>query len=118
MEVDSTETPATERLPSESAVEAPGTFCSRVVIPGDLIDEIPEEKNVILGPGLTREGGVRVVAVKCGLLRAKNLQGNSPVFWVDTHQRRYVACKGENVLGIVTAKAGDIFRVDIGNKSE
>ncbi len=27
---------------------------------------------------------------------------------------QYVAAKGEHVIGIVTAKAGDIFRVDIG----
>merc|ERR1712029_211404 len=85
----------------------------RVVIPGDLVEEIPDEKKVILGPGLTREG-VEVRAIKCGLLKSKGIQGNHPVFWVDTHNKRYVPVKGENVLGIVTAKGGDNFRVDIG----
>ena len=36
------------------------------------------------------------------------------VFWVNSHSKRYVASRGENVIGVVTAKAGDIFRVDIG----
>ena len=88
----------------------------RVVIPGDLVTEIPDEKKVILGPGLTREG-VQVRVVKCGLLRVKGVQSNHPVFWVDTQTRRYVPAKGENVLGIVTAKGGDNFRVDIGKKT-
>ena len=87
----------------------------RVVIPGDLIGEIPDEKKVILGPGLTREG-VEVRAIKCGLLKSKGVQGNHPVFWVDTHNKRYVPVKGENVLGIVTNKGGDNFRVDIGKQ--
>ena len=82
---------------------------------GDLIDEIPDEKKVILGPGLTREG-VQVRAVKCGILKAKGLSGNHPTFWIDTHNKRYVPVKGENVIGIVTAKGGDNFRVDIGKR--
>ena len=85
----------------------------RIVIPGDLIEEIPVEKNVILGPGLTRDG-VDVFACKSGLLRSKNIKAQNPVYWVDTHQRRYVAAKGEHVIGTVIAKAGDTFRVDIG----
>lgn len=32
----------------------------------------------------------------------------------DIFFRRYVPTRSENVLGVVTAKAGDTFRVDIG----
>ena len=33
---------------------------------------------------------------------------------IDFCSFQYVASKGEHVIGIVTAKAGDIFRTDIG----
>ena len=33
---------------------------------------------------------------------------------MDCHSKRYVATRGENVIGVVLAKVGDIFRVDIG----
>jgi hypothetical protein len=40
-----------------------------------------------------------------------------PLFIVtDSHQKRYVASRGENVIGVVLAKAGDTFRVDIGTR--
>ena len=86
---------------------------SRLVIAGDVLDDIPDDKCVILGPGLSREG-VKVVCVKNGLLRVKNSDKANPVYWVDSHGHRYVACKGDNVLGIVINKGGDTFRVDIG----
>ena len=35
-------------------------------------------------------------------------------YWVDCHQKRYVPTRGENVIGVVLAKAGDTFKVDIG----
>lgn len=31
---------------------------------------------------------------------------------------QYVAVRGENVLGVVTNKAGDVFRVDIGTSEQ
>ena len=42
------------------------------------------------------------------------LGGGVFVYWVNSHSKRYVASKGENVIGVVTAKTGDLFRVDIG----
>ena len=42
------------------------------------------------------------------------LGGGVLVYWVNSHSKRYVASKGENVIGVVTAKTGDLFRVDIG----
>jgi hypothetical protein len=38
------------------------------------------------------------------------------LLFLDSHQKRYVASRGENVIGVVTAKAGDTFRVDIGTR--
>ncbi|XP_040563603.2 exosome complex component RRP40 isoform X1 [Lepeophtheirus salmonis] len=80
-----------------------------VAIPGDVI-EIREEdnSNVTIGPGL-RLHGQQIFATKCGVIRNKK---NS--YWIDNHQKRYFPNKGEAVIGIVTRKAGDIFRVDVG----
>lgn len=96
-------------------------FKARIVIPGDLISEIPPDSEeveqdqkggIVLGPGLIREGPA-VYATKCGILKQKKPLAHD-IYWVDTHTKRYVPVKGEYVLGIVLAKAGDAFRVDIG----
>jgi len=103
----------------ESELQEP--FKSKIVIPGDLISEIPPDSDdtsqdkkggIVLGPGLSREGS-NVYATKCGVLRKKRPLTHD-IYWVDTHSKRYVPVKGEYVLGIVVAKAGDAFRVDIG----
>lgn len=81
-----------------------------VVLPGDdLTNDTKSTSKVILGPGLRRIDD-RVVASKAGILK----QRSSTTFWVDSFQKRYIPSKGETVIGIVTQKAGDIFRVDIG----
>lgn len=83
-----------------------------VVLPGDYSDEITaigEKGKVILGPGLRKELD-KVYMTKAGVLRKRNPN----TYWVDSHQKRYVPSRGENVIGIVVQKAGDIFRVDVG----
>ena len=106
----------------QSIIEIQEKFKSRIVIPGDMINEVPPENDdessekinggVVLGPGLSREGAF-VYSTKCGILKHKKPLEHD-IFWVDTHSKRYVPTKGEYVLGIVSAKAGDTFRVDIG----
>ncbi|XP_075220550.1 exosome complex component Rrp40 [Lycorma delicatula] len=84
-----------------------------VVIPGDKvtdIDKIAESSKVILGPGLRRFEG-KVLITKSGILK----QRGHITFWVDCQQKRYVPSCGEFVIGIVTNKAGDYFKVDIGS---
>ena len=109
----------TDENQKESELQEP--FKSKIVIPGDLISEIPPDSDdtsqdkkggIVLGPGLSREGS-NVYATKCGVLRKKRPLSHD-IYWVDTHSKRYVPVKGEYVLGIVVAKAGDAFRVDIG----
>ncbi|XP_043915297.1 exosome complex component RRP40 [Protopterus annectens] len=97
-----------------------------VVLPGDAITfeipvperedcllEQPRREKVVCGPGLRRDG-VKIVVCKSGMLRFKEPN----MYWVDSQQKRYVPVKGEYVIGIVTAKAGDIFRVDIGGSEQ
>lgn len=83
------------------------------VMPGDVIStalpDLTTTSKIILGPGL-RQVGEKVLACKAGPLRLKSTN----LLWVDSLQKRYIPSRGETVIGVVTQKAGDIFRVDIG----
>ncbi|XP_071824900.1 exosome complex component RRP40-like [Apostichopus japonicus] len=84
-----------------------------VVLPGDVLTDRLKEitnKKVRLGPGL-RWQSKDVVACKCGVLKSRE----DHAFWIDNHQRRYIPAKGESIIGVVSLKAGDIFRVNIGS---
>lgn len=81
-------------------------------MPGDIVSEVQAAaatKKVILGPGL-RKYNDQVVACKAGILKSRTPN----IYWIDSYQKRYVPSRGETVIGIVTQKSGDIFRVDIG----
>ena len=65
--------------------------CLRLVIPGDEVvdvQEVEEGINVILGPGLTREGS-QVICNRCGVLRSK-VNAKIAMFWVDCHSKRSI----------------------------
>ena len=85
---------------------------ARLVMPGEDIS-LDSKAGLVVGPGLRREEGERILVTRPGLLRTKNVN-EKEVCWVDCHSKRYVATRGENVIGVVLAKVGDIFRVDIG----
>ncbi|XP_062332292.1 exosome complex component RRP40 [Osmerus eperlanus] len=89
-----------------------------VLLPGDrfcfgLGETDSKPLKVICGPGLRRNGD-EVHVCKSGILRYK--QPN--LYWIDSQQRRYVPAKGETVIGIVTVKSGDIFKVDVGGSEQ
>uniref|UniRef100_F6QMW7 Exosome complex component RRP40 n=1 Tax=Ciona intestinalis TaxID=7719 RepID=F6QMW7_CIOIN len=85
----------------------------QIVIPGDVItkhvNSITGDSDVKLGPGLYHEAD-EVKVCKPGVLRHKT----PDTFWVDCHQKRYVPSKGDNVVGVVTSRQGDMYKVDIG----
>ncbi|XP_068181042.1 exosome complex component RRP40-like [Antennarius striatus] len=94
-----------------------------VLLPGDefsapnndtisLSDPVKPER-VVCGPGLRRSGD-RVVVCKSGVLRHKHPN----TFWIDSQQKRYVPAKGETVIGIVTVKSGDVFKVEFGGSEQ
>ncbi|KAM4709055.1 exosome complex component RRP40 [Discoglossus pictus] len=99
----------------------------KVVLPGDVLllspqpeasilslsSSAPGKQRVVSGPGLMRQGDGLLVS-KCGLLRHKD----PAVYWVDSQQRRYVPVKGDHVIGIVTTKSGDVFKVDVGGSEQ
>ncbi|KXJ21938.1 putative exosome complex component rrp40 [Exaiptasia diaphana] len=89
---------------------------ARVVMPGDIIDNVhnlqastDKKSKLRLGPGL-RQDKDDVVAFKSGILRHRN----PATFWIDCSQKRYVPVKEERVIGIITNKTGENFKVDVG----
>lgn len=86
---------------------------NQVVICGDEVTHALTSKNnskIVLGPGLRRVAD-KVFACNAGILRKR--QPNT--YWVDSHRKRYIPERNELVIGIVTSKAGDYFRIDIGS---
>lgn len=83
-----------------------------VVLPGDICKEITtigEKNKIILGPGIRKEAN-NVYSTKAGVLKKRH-----PItYWVDNYQKRYVPARGENVVGTIIQKAGDLYKVDIG----
>ncbi|KAL1132053.1 hypothetical protein AAG570_010011 [Ranatra chinensis] len=64
---------------------------------------------VWLGPGLRRIAD-DVFVSRAGVLK----KTHNNIYYVDGLQKRYVPAPDEMVVGIVTKKLGDFFRVDIG----
>ncbi|KAH3721190.1 exosome complex component RRP40-like [Dreissena polymorpha] len=84
----------------------------KLLLPGDKLENLSvseKTSKAVLGPGL-RKDEEDIFVTKPGILRHKEPN----IYWIDSHQKRYVAVKGDSVIGVVTNKAGDIFRVDIG----
>ncbi|KAH9969792.1 exosome complex exonuclease RRP40 [Russula dissimulans] len=85
-----------------------------VVLPGEVVQT--QHKTLKLGPGLRQfvdsQGNSSVVVTRAGTLE-QNLKGNK--FWVEGNSRRYVPAAQEPVVGIVAARQGEGWRVDIGS---
>ncbi|KAK3091319.1 hypothetical protein FSP39_018890 [Pinctada imbricata] len=89
---------------------------NELVLPGEILTKFNESEKTqkaLLGPGLRQEDGDIIVS-KPGILKFREPN----VYWVDSFQKRYIPTKSDTVIGIVTAKAGDIFRVDIGGSDQ
>ena len=84
----------------------------RLVMPGEDVSR-DSKAGLVVGPGLRKAEGEKILVTRPGILRSRNIN-EKDVCWVDCHSKRYVATRGENVIGVVIAKIGDIFRVDIG----
>ncbi|XP_068676775.1 putative exosome complex component rrp40 [Montipora foliosa] len=91
-------------------------FLNRVVMPGDIIGSVADlegklegKANLKFGPGLREENGV-ISACKAGVLRHRK----PATYLIDSNQRRYVPVKEERIIGIVTNRGSDSYKVDIG----
>lgn len=88
-----------------------------VVLPGEYIPA--QHVNLKLGPGLLQLSATRVsssqqpvVATRAGIL---NHSTNKSKWWVEGNSRRYVPAPQESVIGVVTGRSGEGWRVDIGS---
>ncbi|KAH9980108.1 exosome complex exonuclease RRP40 [Lactifluus volemus] len=85
-----------------------------VVLPGEVIQT--QHKTLKLGPGLQQsvdlQGRTSTVVTRAGTLE-QNAKGNK--LWVEGNSRRYVPAAQEPVIGVVSARQGEGWRVDIGS---
>ncbi|KAF8967132.1 hypothetical protein BDZ97DRAFT_1903534 [Flammula alnicola] len=87
------------------------------VLPGDHIPA--QHVNLKLGPGLLQVSSVTsegtdstVIATRAGEL---NYSSNRSKWWIESNSRRYVPAPQESVIGVVTQKVGEGYRIDIGS---
>ncbi|KAI8611621.1 hypothetical protein BC830DRAFT_1068320 [Chytriomyces sp. MP71] len=86
------------------------TPAATVVLPGEAV-QIPNTRTTVkVGPGL-RQDLEGIVVAKAGILK-QSAHGDK--VWVESNQRRYVPALNESVIGIVTAKHVENYRIDIG----
>lgn len=85
------------------------------VFPGDRITFGPEAPAVVvLGVGVLREGGGAVFASKAGIVRFERERAR---LWVDAEQKRYVPVLDDHVVGLVSDKQSEEYRIDLGGAS-
>ncbi|CAH1772438.1 unnamed protein product [Owenia fusiformis] len=83
----------------------------KIFMPGDVLSNLQASQKsgkVVLGPGLKCDND-SVFVNKPGVLKHKEPN----FYWIDSHQKKYVPTRGEHVLGVVTNRMGDVYRVDI-----
>ncbi|KAJ1730987.1 exosome non-catalytic core subunit rrp40 [Coemansia biformis] len=84
----------------------------KAVLPGDVMDTGAAARDgavLRLGPGLV-QADERTSAAAAGVLHS-----DGDLWWVAGNRRRYVAAEGEPVVGVVVARHGEGYRVDIGS---
>ncbi|KAI0345992.1 exosome complex exonuclease RRP40 [Trametopsis cervina] len=84
------------------------------VLPGEVVPA--KHVNLKLGPGLLQVANVgqdaAVVSTKAGVLKHA---ANNKLWWIESNSRRYVPAPQESVIGMVIARSGEGWRVDIGS---
>lgn len=86
-----------------------------VLLPGDVLDS--EMRVSQVGPGLrfrpTKSSATRDVALAthAGLLSSKK----SNVPYLEYSSKRYIPAQGDSVIAQITARYGEVYRVDIGS---
>ena len=82
----------------------------RACFPGDVLSEVEAFDRVVLGPGVAREDAC-LVATRVGVVRWEEAEC---LLWVESDLKRYWPALGENVIGIVTDKGPEDYKLDIG----
>jgi len=83
------------------------------VLPGNVMGRIsPKSDHLRLGLGLT-QSKENIIATKAGILRFQPPN----FYWIENNQIRYVPSVDDTIIGIITEKHPDNYKVDIGSAS-
>lgn len=87
-------------------------FSSVIVLPGDDVTATLTKTNhrVKLGSGLKQLPDERIVCTNAGILRYRPANR----YWVEFNHKRYTASIDDGVIGIVTDRNAEFYRVNIG----
>ncbi|KAI0076300.1 exosome complex exonuclease RRP40 [Panus rudis PR-1116 ss-1] len=86
---------------------------SHYILPGEQVHA--QHVNLKLGPGLLQLSNNKeseIISTRAGELKHS---ANNSKWWIESNARRYVPAAQESVVGIVIARAGEGWRVDIGS---
>ncbi|PAV84283.1 hypothetical protein WR25_16863 [Diploscapter pachys] len=84
-------------------------------VPGEVIKSSRLPGVRILGYGLEKApGGVGFCVVQPGVLQTDDKQQA----WISIHSKRYIPQLGDHVVGVVTSRAGELYKVDIGSADQ
>ncbi|VVC44915.1 Nucleic acid-binding, OB-fold,K Homology domain, type 1 [Cinara cedri] len=86
-------------------VVLPGTDISHIIFKGDICKR--NEKTI--GPGLKTMDN-KIIVCNSGVLRCKD----DKYFWVEYYKKKYIPTKDDVVVGIVSSKTSEVYKVDIG----
>lgn len=93
------------------------SFVERPVLPGDdVTHEVGKGMPSVLtvGAGLKRVAKAGTVRVQVAGMLCRKSPGK---FWVESRTKRYAAAAGDTVLGVVTGRLGEAYRLDIHSSS-
>ncbi|KYQ94335.1 putative nuclease [Tieghemostelium lacteum] len=85
-------------------------FVDQFVVPGDVIAKI-EDLKVRIGHGLLQSKD-QIIASKSGILRYSK---HHKFYWIENEQKRYIPQVEDMVVGVITEKHAESFKVDIGS---
>ncbi|XP_073027557.1 uncharacterized protein [Primulina eburnea] len=89
---------------------SPASLVDQQVFPGDVVLDLSHLTNqtIKLGGGLRQDGDV-ISVMKAGIFRFSKPNK----YWIESSNKRYTPCVGDDVLGIVVDTKADNFLVDI-----
>lgn len=91
-----------------SAVPVP--CADKPCFPGDVLSDLEAFEQVVLGPGVVQED-THLVATRVGISRWDAARS---LLWVETSLKRYWPALNDHVIGIVTDKGAEDYKLEIG----
>ena len=102
-----------KRPREEDVAEAsapPIKLLNQRVCPGDFLCDVPDFDRLVLGPGVAHDGGWLIASI-VGITRWEPERRR---LWVEGEPRRYVPALGDHVIGVVSDRHADEYRLQLG----